>query len=185
LAHCVKAVIAAFRLPSTFFSSSLPKGDFIMRKFTERLSSGLRAALIAVTALAGVGLSAAAFMSPAYADSGTIRFTVLKGGWFVGASGGSGSFTFHGRTYPISVGGISAGLVFGASETRFRGVVTNIRRASDVAGVYGAVGAGGALGAGAQVIRLRNEKGAILEMSGRQIGLQVNADLSGLSISLR
>lgn len=155
-----------------------------MRKFTKRLSSGLRAALIALTALAGVGLTSA-FTSPAFADSGSIRFTVLKGGWFIGASGGSGSLTFRGKTYPVSVGGISAGLVFGASETRFRGTVRNINNASDVAGVYGAVGAGGAVGRGAQIIRLRNEKGAILELSGRQVGLQVNADLSGLSISLR
>ena len=84
-----------------------------------------------------------------------------------------------------SLGGLSAGLVFGASETTFRGTVSNIRRPSDVAGVYGAVGAGGAFGVGAQFIRLRNEKGAILTLWGRQVGLQVNADLSGLAISLR
>jgi hypothetical protein len=32
---------------------------------------------------------------------------------------------------------------------------------------------------------LRNEKGAVLELSGRQVGLQVNAALSGLSVSVR
>jgi len=32
---------------------------------------------------------------------------------------------------------------------------------------------------------LRNEKGATLELSGRQVGLQINADLSGLAISMR
>jgi hypothetical protein len=32
---------------------------------------------------------------------------------------------------------------------------------------------------------LRNEKGAELALSGRQVGLQINADLSGLSISMR
>ena len=55
----------------------------------------------------------------------------------------------------------------------------------DVAGVYGAGGAGGAVGVGAQVITLRNEKGAVLNLSGRQVGLQINADLSGLAISMR
>jgi hypothetical protein len=34
-------------------------------------------------------------------------------------------------------------------------------------------------------IVLTNEKGAVLELSGRQTGLMVNADLSGLAISLR
>ena len=156
-----------------------------MQNLIHQVSAGLRATVIALTALAGAGLFSAALTSQAFADSGSIQFTVLKGGWFVGASGGSGTLTFHGKTYPVSVGGISAGLVFGASETRFRGTVSNIRSASDVAGVYGAVGAGGALGAGAQVIRLRNEKGAVLQLSGRQVGLQVNADLSGLTIALR
>ena len=56
-------------------------------------------------------------LSVAYADSGTIRISVIKGGWFIGASGGSGTLTFHGRRYPLSIGGLSAGPVFGASQT--------------------------------------------------------------------
>ena len=103
----------------------------------------------------------------------------------IGVSVGNGTLSFHGRSYPISIGGLSAGLVFGGSETRFRGIVTNIRQPSDVAGVYGAVGAGGAVGVGAQAIVLRNEKGATLQLTGQQVGLQINADLSGLAISLR
>ena len=150
-----------------------------------RLTSGFRTALIALTVLAGAGITSAALTSSAYADGGGIRFSVLKGGWFIGASGGSGTLTFHGRGYPVSIGGLSAGLVFGASETEFRGSVSNIRQPSDVVGVYGAVGAGGAVGTGARFITLRNEKGAILTLSGRQTGLMVNADLSGLAISMR
>jgi hypothetical protein len=113
------------------------------------------------------------------------RREVIKGGWFIGGQGGSGTLVFQGRRYPITIGGISAGLVFGGSVTRFRGTVTNIRRASDVAGVYGAAGAGGAAIVGAQIITMRNEKGAILRLSGQQIGLQLNLDLSGLAISVR
>ena len=140
-----------------------------------RHSFGLRAALIALTvALTGLGLS-----SSARADSG------LKGGWFIGASGGSGTLFFHGRSYPLSIGGLSVGLVFGGSETYFRGTVTNIRSPHDVTGIYGAAGAGAAIVAGAQIIALRNEKGAVLHLTGQQVGLQLNADLSGLSISVR
>ena len=146
-----------------------------------RQPSGFRAALVALTvALGGIGLSSAA-----RADSGTISFRVFKAGWFIGASGGSGTLFFHGRSYPISIGGLSAGLVFGASETYFHGTVNNIRSPYDVAGVYGAAGAGGAVGAGAQFITLSNERGAVLTLTGRQVGLQINVDLSGLSISVR
>ncbi len=146
-----------------------------------RASSGFRAALIALTAAwAGAALSSAA-----RADGGTISFKVLKGGWVIGASGGSGTLSFHGQRYPISIGGLSYGLVFGASETFFHGTVSHISSPSDVAGIYGAAGAGAAVGAGAQAIVLTNEKGAVLTLTGRQVGLQINADLSGLSISVR
>ena len=71
------------------------------------------------------------------------------------------------------------------AESRLVGRVRNINRPSDVAGVYGAGGAGAAVGVGAGVIVLTNEKGAVLELSGRQVGLMVNADLTGLVLSLR
>ncbi|MGA2568715.1 MAG: hypothetical protein ABSF41_18040 [Pseudolabrys sp.] len=145
-----------------------------------RLSRGLRAASIALTLLAG----AAAF-GAARADSGTIRFALLKGGWFIGASGGDGALFFRDKVYPVSVGGLSAGLVFGASRTSFHGTVTHIRSPYDVTGVYVAIGGGAAVGAGGQVIVLRNEKGALLTLSGRQLGLQVNVDLSGLAITVK
>ena len=148
-----------------------------------RFSHRIRAALIALTTVAGFVLLA--MPSAARAESGTIAFSVLKAGWFIGGSGGSGTLFFQGRRYPVSIGGLSAGFVFGASETHFRGTVRNIRSPYDVAGVYGAGGAGAAIGDGAQFIVLRNEKGAELVLSGRQVGLQINADLSGLSISVR
>lgn len=125
------------------------------------------------------------FSPPARADTGSISFTVVKGGWFIGGQGGEGTLTFHGRHYPITIGGLSAGLVFGGSVTKFRGTVSHIRRASDVSGTYGAAGGGGALGAGAQVMVLRNEKGAVLRVHGVQVGLQLNLDLSGLVIQMK
>jgi hypothetical protein len=147
------------------------------------MSSGIRAALIGLTALAGLGVASTA---PALADSGTIRFNVVKAGFILGGSGGSGTLTFQGRSYPISIGGISYGFTFGASDTEFRGTVRNIRRPSDVAGVYGAAAAGAALGAaGAQAIVLTNQNGAVLALSGRQVGAIVSADLNGLALSMR
>ena len=143
-------------------------------------SFGFRTVLIALIAIMGASVSTAA-----YADSGTIRINVLKAGWIFGASGGSGILTFHGQHYALSVGGVDWGFVFGASQTSLYGTVRNISRPSDVAGVYGAGGAGVALGRGVRGIVLTNQKGAILELSGQQTGLMVNADLSGLAISLR
>jgi hypothetical protein len=145
-----------------------------------RFSSGLRAGLIALMAL-----GSASFAPAAYADSGTIRISILKAGFVIGGSAGSGTLTFHGKTYPLSIGGLSYGFTFGASETNFHGRVTNISRPSDVAGVYGQAGAGAAVIRGAQAVILTNQNGAVLELTGMQSGLIVSADLSGLAISLR
>ena len=144
-----------------------------------RLSSAIRAALIAL-AVTGAGLA-----TPAYADSGTIRFNVIKAGIVIGGSGGSGTIVFHGRSYPLAIGGVSYGFTFGASAINFVGTVSNIRTPSDVNGVYGAAGAGAAIGRGAGAIVLTNQNGAVLTLSGRQAGLIVAADLNGLVITLR
>ncbi|MBR0697204.1 hypothetical protein [Bradyrhizobium lablabi] len=145
-----------------------------------RLSSALRTALVALTAFVG-----AAFSSAAHADSGFVTLTIYKAGWIIGGSGGGGTLTFRGRTYPLSTGGLDYGLVFGGSKTVLRGRVSNINHPSDVAGVYGAAGAGLAIGRGARAIVLTNQKGAVLELTGHQVGLMANADLSGLAITMR
>jgi hypothetical protein len=140
----------------------------------------IRIGVVGLMAMVGAGMASAA-----YADNGTINLTIYKAGWFIGGSGGGGSLYFHGRRYPLSIGGVSAGLVFGASKAHLSGWVDNIRRPSDVAGVYGAAGAGAALGVGGRAILLSNSKGARLHLQGGQVGLMVNADLSGLAISLK
>jgi hypothetical protein len=142
-----------------------------------KLVSVVRAALVALSAF--VGLTAA------HADSGTVTLTIYKAGWIIGGSGGSGVLMFRGRAYALSTGGLDYGLVFGGSKTVLHGTVSNINRPSDVAGVYGAAGAGLAVGRGARAIVLSNQKGAVLELAGHQTGLMANADLSGLAITMK
>jgi hypothetical protein len=142
-----------------------------------RLSSAARAVLFALALLAG--------SSAARADEGAVTLVIFKAGWFVGGSIGKGVMTFHGQTYGLSAGGIDGGLVFGGSQTTLNGRIRNIRRAEDIAGVYGAAGAGVAFGGGVRGIVLSNPNGAILELSGKQLGLMANIDLSGLAISLK
>jgi hypothetical protein len=144
------------------------------------LSSKLRAAAATLATLAAFGLPSAA-----QADTCEIRFSVVKAGWVIGGSGGNGAMRCGRRVYPLSIGGVSWGIMFGASETRFSGRAHFNGSPYNVAGAYGSAGAGAAVGVGAQAIVLRNEKGATLELVGRQVGLQINADLSGLVISMR
>jgi hypothetical protein len=128
---------------------------------------------------------AAGFSSPARADEGTVRIQFFKGGWIIGAAAGSGILNFRGRTYAISVGGLTYGFTFGGSQTSLHGRVSNIFDPSDIEGVYGAAGAGATIIRGPQAIVLTNQKGALLELSGTQTGLMVNLDMSGLALSLK
>jgi len=140
--------------------------------------SGLRAGLVALVALSGAA-------SVAHADDGAISIRIFKAGFVLGGSAGSGVLTFQGHSYPLAIGGLSYGFTFGASETHFHGTVSNIRRASDVAGVYAQGGAGAAVLKGAQAVVLTNQNGAVLTLAGEQNGLIVSLDLSGLALSLR
>jgi hypothetical protein len=139
---------------------------------------GLRTIIVALAATL-VGVS-----SSARADTGTIRLNFVKAGFVIGGAVGSGTLTFRGRTYPLSIGGLSYGFTFGGSQTYLRGRVSNIFRPTDVEGVYGAAGAGGTVIRGPQAIVLANQKGAVLELSGVQTGLMINLDLSGMGLSL-
>jgi hypothetical protein len=139
----------------------------------------LRPLLIALAAVLAGGVT-----STARADVGTVRISFVKAGWIIGGAVGSGTLTFRGRTYPLSIGGLTYGLTFGGSQTYLRGRVSNIFRPQDIEGVYGAASAGATVIRGPQAIILTNQKGAVLEVSGTQTGLMLNLDLSGLALSL-
>ena len=78
---------------------------------------------------------------PSQADSGTVRLRVGSAGFIIGVGGGSGTLTFHGKTYPLRISGVSLGMI-GVSSADLVGRARNLRRASDIAGTYTAVGAG-------------------------------------------
>jgi hypothetical protein len=126
-----------------------------------------------------------ALPSAARADSGTVRINFIKAGIVIGGAIGSGTLSFRGRTYPLSIGGLSYGFTFGGSQTFLRGTVTNINDPRDIEGVYGAAGAGGTIIRGPQAIVLTNQKGAVLNLAGEQTGLMVNLDLSGMGLTLK
>src|SRR4029077_20432739 len=140
--------------------------------------SGLRVGLVVIAALLGAA-------SVAHAERGTVTTTIFKAGFAVGGSAGEGVLTFQGRSYPLSIGGLSYGFTFGASETRLHGTVTNIQRPSDINGVYGQGGGGAAVIKGAQGVVLANQNGAVLTLAGEQTGLIVSLDLSGLVLTLK
>jgi hypothetical protein len=120
----------------------------------------------------------------AQAETGTVRVVFTKGGFIVGVGGGRGVLTFGGHRYPFRVSGMSLGATIGASTTDFVGRALNMRSPGDIAGNYGAVGAGGALAAGAGGVQLQNEKGVILQLHGVKVGVELSAAVGGVQIAL-
>jgi hypothetical protein len=114
-----------------------------------------------------------------------VRLNVVKGGFIVGVAGGSGTMTCGRKSYPLSIGGIKAGLLIGASQASFVGRAENVRRPSDIEGVYTGAGAGVTVGAGVGSVAAVNNKGVRLVVSGRQVGLEGSVALDGAAISLK
>ena len=133
-------------------------------------------------------LSALAVQNGSFAEdkpSAKVQFDIYKAGLVVGVSGGSGTLTFEGNEYPISLGGISLGATIGASKAEFVGDVFNLAAPGDIEGVYSGANAGIAVAGGPKVAELKNAKGVVLKVSGKQIGVELTLDLNGMQISLK
>jgi hypothetical protein len=145
-----------------------------------------RSSMIRLAVAAFAALAFAAVPTSSQAASGSVRLVINKASFVVGVAGGEGVVRFGRRSYPITIGGLSVGFSGGVSQATLVGTVSNIRRASDIAGTYSATTTGAALlTGGKQMVTLRNEKGALLQLRGTQVGVEINLDVSGMAIALR
>jgi hypothetical protein len=127
-----------------------------------------------VTLAVAVGMAA-----PSHAITGTVRVTVAKAGFVVGAGGGKGVLTFRHRNYPFTVQSLSLGITAGASINKLVGRADYINELSDFSGTYTMVGAGGVVG-----VQLRNDKGVTITLQGPKGGLEVSANITKVVITL-
>jgi len=132
-------------------------------------------------------VAALSFTAPAAAQtpSGTIEFSIFKAGFIVGAGGGSGTLFYQGQSYPLNIGGISLGLTIGASQAQMNGEVYNLTNPADIQGTYSSAEASAAFIGGGKVASLKNSRGVVLKVRGKQVGLKLSLDLGGLSINLK
>jgi hypothetical protein len=124
--------------------------------------------------------------TPSQADTGTVRVVFTTGGFIVGVGGGNGVLYFRGQRYPFTVSGMSVGFTIGASTTQMQGHALHLRTAADIQGTYSAIGAGGALAAGAGGVQLQNNRtGVVLQLAGARVGVELSAAVGGVTIALR
>jgi hypothetical protein len=134
--------------------------------------------------LSGAGLATAVFVAPAEAATGSVSMHIASAGFIFGVSGGSGTLTFRGRQYPLSIGGIRAGALIGISAADLVGTASRLHSPGDIAGIYSAIGAGLSIAGGRTSAQLSNANGVVLRLHGRQVGFSFSIDLAGMNISL-
>jgi hypothetical protein len=125
------------------------------------------------------------FCGFAQAATGSVRMKIVSAGFILGAAGGDGVLVFRGRSYPLSVGGISAGATIGVSGADLVGTAYHLHDPRDIEGVYNAIGAGVAVAAGVAAVDLSNARGVTLRLRGRQVGFKISFSLSGLTINMK
>ncbi len=143
-------------------------------KFRMRI---MLAALLALFAVGGLA-------TPSQAETGSVRVVFTKAGFIVGVGAGRGILTFRGRDYPFRVSGMSFGATIGGSVNKLIGRALNLHSPGDIAGSYGAVGAGGALAGGAGGVQLQNDRGVILQLHGVKAGVELSASVGAVTITL-
>ena len=132
------------------------------------------------------GLAFVVPVTPSFAQAaGHVRVKIVKAGLLVGGGTGSGVLTWRGRNYPFRVSGLSFGITAGATISRLDGWASGIREVNDFTGTYSSVGGGFALVGGVNGVHLRNEKGVTIVLQGPKAGLEVAANLSAITISMR
>jgi hypothetical protein len=134
--------------------------------------------------LAGAVLALLSIHGPANAMTCNVTIEVVKGGFIVGAAGGSGTMTCGGKTYALEVGGIKAGLLIGVAKANLRSQVV-LNNLAGFEGTYASAGAGIAVAGGVKGVALTNEKGAKMTLSGTQVGVMGDLDLSGTVVRLK
>ena len=135
------------------------------------------------TAFATVAVMSFSASTPSRAETCTICLHIVKAGFIVGIGGGGGTLYCQGRAYRLGVGGIGIGSL-GVAAVDLRGTASNVRTPRDVAGTYGAAGAGATFVGGGQVATLQNGNGVVLQVQGPQVGFQVNIGLGGMTLAL-
>jgi len=102
----------------------------------------------------------------------------------VGVSWGSGTLTYQGKDYPISVTGVTVGAL-GVTKLEAAGRVYNLKKLEDFDGNYAAIGAEATLAGGASVVTMKNQNGVRVNMGATTQGVKVTLGAGGVDMKIK
>ena len=139
----------------------------------------------------GVAVAAALLASAGIADAkgkqkpdATLEFSQGSVAAGIGFSWGSGTLHYKGKSYPISVDGLSVGSV-GVSSASARGNVYHLKQLSDFDGTYAAVKAGATVGGGGGVSSMKNQNGVVINAVSTSAGLKLTIGAGGVKMAVK
>jgi hypothetical protein len=143
----------------------------------------LTAAALCLT-IVGVRAEEHSSSAKAEAPDATISLTGTSVAAGVGVTWGEGILTFKGKSYPVSVSGLTVASA-GASKGSAVGKVYNLKSVDDFAGTYAALGAGATVGGGEGVATMKNQKGVKIDLTSSTQGLKFTIGASGVNMKLK
>ena len=142
--------------------------------------------VLAVTAAFVVGGVAAAADRDWQKYDGTVSIDSTNFALVIGGSTGGGQLKFQDKVHDFKISGLSAGVNVGVSKVEAAGFVYDLKDVSKFPGTYKAYSVGGALGAGAGEIYLKNENDVIMKLASTSKGLQLNVGAaSGITVTMK
>jgi hypothetical protein len=102
----------------------------------------------------------------------------------IGFSWGSGTLTYQGKEYKVSVTGLSVGDV-GATKIEASGKVYDLKKISDFDGNYTAVAAGATVAGGGGVTSMRNQNGVTVNLVSTTQGVKFVLGAGGVGMQIK
>ncbi|HXJ33058.1 MAG TPA: DUF1134 domain-containing protein [Candidatus Eisenbacteria bacterium] len=134
--------------------------------------------------IVALGLAVGLAHAKSKAPDATLRLSEGSVAAGIGFSWGSGTLTYKGKHYPISVSGLSVGDV-GVTKIEATGKVYNLKKLSDFDGNYTAVAAGAAIGGGGSVAAMRNQNGVEVDLVSTTQGVKVTLGGAGVDLKIK
>jgi hypothetical protein len=141
-----------------------------------------RVMALMTVAVLGLGLTAA--QAEEKTPDATIKLSTGSVAVGVGVSWGSGTLTYKGKDYPISVNGLSVGDA-GISKIEASGNIYDLKKLEDFDGNYTSVVAGATLGGGGGATKMRNQNGVSAELVATTKGVKLVLGTSGVEMKIK
>jgi hypothetical protein len=102
----------------------------------------------------------------------------------VGVTWGSGKLTYEGKTYDITVDGLSVGSA-GAASITAKGKVYDLKKLEDFDGNYTAAAAGATIGGGGGGVTMQNQNGVTVKMTATTKGVSLTLATAGVKMAVK